>query len=62
MTPDARMSRFERVMEAWGLLTMELMRSDAWWRRWLGTVLGILAVVLMGIVMGLWLLFGKKPR
>lgn len=49
-------------MEAWGLLTMELMRSDAWWRRWLGTVLGILAVVLMGIVMGLWLLFGKKPR
>lgn len=62
MNQSQGMSRFERVMEAWGLLTMDLMRSDVWWRRWLGTALGTLAVVLMGIVMGLWRLFGKKPR
>jgi hypothetical protein len=55
-------SRFERFMEAVGLLTMSLSRSDDWWRRWLGTLLGALAICTMFPLMLWWMLFGKKPE
>lgn len=50
------MSRFERFMEAWGLLTMDLMRSTGW-RRWAGIAIGALACWLMALLMAsAWLL------
>lgn len=48
------MSAFERFMEAWGLVTMDLMRSASWWRRALGTVIGAVAVCLMMHLMAFW--------
>ena len=56
------MSRFERFMEARGLLTLQLSRSDSWWRRWVGILLGALAVCLMLPIIWAWLLFGQKPE
>jgi hypothetical protein len=52
---------FERFMERVGLTTMSLMRSDPWWRRALGTVLGALAVCAMLPLLAWWQLFGRKP-
>ena len=55
------MSRFERFMEDVGLTTMRLMRSDAWWRRWCGALLGAFSICLMFPLLVWWQLFGKKP-
>lgn len=56
------MSRFERFMEDVGLLTMSLMRSGTWWRRWLGSLLGAASIAIMLPLMAWWVLFGKKPE
>jgi len=48
------MDRFERFMEAWGLLTLDLSRSGVWYRRWAGIAIGALAVWLMLLVMAFW--------
>ena len=48
-------------MEAWGLLSLQLSRSDSWWRRSVGIALGALAVALMLPIIWAWQLFGKKP-
>lgn len=47
-------TKFEYFMERWGLLTMDLMRSPAKWRRWCGTLLGALAMWLMVLLMAYW--------
>lgn len=48
------MGRFERFMEAWGLLTLDLTRSSSRWRRWCGILLGAMAVWTMVPLMGIW--------
>ena len=45
------MDRFERFMEAWGLLTMDWTRSSRWYTRWAGIAIGALAMWLMALVM-----------
>lgn len=52
----------EWLIEHWGLTASRLMNADAWWRRWLGLALAIVACFCMGIVLVAWLLIGKKPR
>lgn len=55
------MSPFERFMEAWGLLTMDLVRSASWWRRALGTIIGVAAVcVMLPLVFFQWLFNATK--
>lgn len=47
------MGRFERFMESWGLLTMDLMNSPSRWRRWAGIAIGALACWLMVALIGI---------
>ncbi len=48
-------------MEAWGLLTQDLMRSTGW-RRWAGTALGALACWLMLLLMAGWWIWVQFKR
>lgn len=48
------MSRFERFMEAWGLLTLDWMRSDSRLTRWAGLFIGAVACWLMVLLMFTW--------
>ena len=48
------MGRFERFMEAWGLVTMDWMRSSSRVKRWCGLLLGATACRLMFGLMVSW--------
>lgn len=48
------MGRFERFMEAWGLVTMDWMRSSSRAKRWAGLLIGATACWLMAALMLSW--------
>lgn len=59
------MTRLERALEhvitEWGHAAILLMNADQWWRKAIGLTLALFAVFVVGFILIIWLLVGKKP-
>lgn len=53
---------FERFIEWYGLASERLIKSRWWIARALGTLMAAAAFLCIGMVVLLWVLFGKKPK
>lgn len=54
-------SVLERVIEAAGLTVERLMKSGSLGEQVLGALLALPLLLLLGILLGVWLIAGKKP-